>query len=271
MEMERNKVYTSNPPKYGFKCPKCGAFEYSTTPEYNDEQPDAVPVSEARPVAEPKFKTGDHVWTKQPKELAGRTGYIKAFDEYKRECLVVYGKEVWIVPEADLELVDPETEEFVSPIERTAKAWQEMSDLMKKIHMQCEKERTKKQPEPSDDVLTEEKVYDYYQERSTTAGKRADQLAWMFIVMMTGGLISGHAFETFSVCASLAAVYMLLSVAQAVWQTFTSWLFKQQIKKMDVAPDDYPEWVGGGAWLFFWAKMITIASAVIYFVRAIFF
>ena len=128
-----------------------------------------------------------------------------------------------------------------------------------------------KQPEPSDDVLTEEKVYDYYQERSVKAGERADQLAWVFIVMMTGGLISGNVFKTFAVCAALAAVYMLLSVAQAVWQTFTSWLFKQQVKKMDVAPDDYPSWVGGGAWLFFWAKMITIASAVIYFVKAIFF
>lgn len=128
-----------------------------------------------------------------------------------------------------------------------------------------------KQPEPSDDVLTEEKVYDYNQERSVKAGERANQLAWMFIVMMTGGLISGNVFKTFAVCAALAAAYMLLSVAQAVWQTFTSWLFKQQIKKMDVAPDDYPSWVGGGAWLFFWAKMISIASAVIYFVKAIFF
>lgn len=170
--------------------------------------------------------------------------------------------------------IEPETEEFVSPIERTVKAWQEMSDWMTKFHMQCEKERkerAEKQPEPSDDVLTEEKVYDYYQERSVKAGERADQLAWMFIVMMTGGLISGHAFQTFAVCAALAAVYMLLSVAQAVWQTFTSWLFKQQVKKMDVAPDDYPSWVGGGAWLFFWAKMITIASAIIYFVKALFF
>ena len=123
----------------------------------------------------------------------------------------------------------------------------------------------------TDGVLTEEIVYDYYQERRVKAADIADQLAWMFIVMMTGGLISGHAFQAFSVCAALAAVYMLLSVAQAVWQTFTSWLFKQQIKKMDVAPDDYPSWVGGGAWLFFWAKMITIASAVIYFVKAIFF
>jgi len=124
---------------------------------------------------------------------------------------------------------------------------------------------------PSDDVLTEEKVYDFYQKCSVKAGDRADQLAWMFIVMMTGGLISGHAFQTFSICAALAAIYMLLSVTQSVWQTFTAWLFKNQVKKMGVAPDDYPSWVGGGAWFFFLAKMITIASAVIYFAKAIFY
>ena len=332
--MERDKVYTSLPPQYGFKCPKCGAFEYSTTPEYDDKQPDAVPASEARPLAEPKFKTGDHVWAKQPIELAGRTGYIKAFDKYKREYSVAYDKEMWIVPEDDLELVGSETEEFVSPIledeekceryivhidenylqmlylQKNAASEKDRKDIYSKVYneiidflegktdkpatmaydwvdeygnlrhswwvenidrqWQSGKAFTKKKS-AKPDVLTEEKVYDYYQERSVQAGERADQLAWMFIVMMTGGLISGHAFQAFSVCASLAAVYMLLSVTQAVWQTFTSWLFKQQIKKMDVAPDDYPSWVGGGAWLFFWAKMITIASAVIYFVKAIFF
>ena len=208
--------------------------------------------------------------------LTGKEVTVTPEQDLTNEFRTVYRSEannIYLLEELDLR-VQPETEEFVSPIERTVKAWQEMSDWMKKFHMQCEKERkerAEKQPELSDDVLTEEKVYDYYQERSVKSGERADQLAWMFIVMMTGGLISGHAFQTFSVCASLAAVYMLLSVAQAVWQTFTSWLFKQQIKKMDVAPDDYPSWVGGGAWLFFWAKMITIASAVIYFVKALFF
>ena len=121
------------------------------------------------------------------------------------------------------------------------------------------------------DTVTEEQVYDYYQERSVKAGERADQLAWMFIVMMTGGLISGHAFQTFSICAMLAAIYMLLSVVQAVWQTFTSWLFKNIIHRTGETPEDYPSWVGGGAWFFFWAKMITIASAVIYFAKAILF
>ena len=127
---------------------------------------------------------------------------------------------------------------------------------------------------PLEDVtetVTEEQVYDYYQERSVKAGERADQLAWMFIVMMTGGLISGHAFQTFSICAMLAAIYMLLSVVQAVWQTFTSWLFKNIIHRTGEMPEDYPSWVGGGAWFFFWAKMITIASAVIYFAKAILF
>lgn len=120
-----------------------------------------------------------------------------------------------------------------------------------------------------EDGVTEEKVYNYYQERSVTAGDRADQLAWVFVIMMTGGLISGHAFQTFSVCAALAATYFFFSIMQAVWQTFTSWLFMRQLRHADTMPDDYPAWVGGGAWLFFWLKMITISGAVFYFVRAI--
>ena len=117
--------------------------------------------------------------------------------------------------------------------------------------------------------VTESKVNDYYQERSVTAGSRADQLAWMFVLMMTGGLISGHAYETFSVCAALSAIYLFFSIMQAVWQTFTSWIFKQCIKRAEVMPDDYPWWVGSGAWLFFWLKMLSISSAAIYFAYAV--
>ena len=124
--------------------------------------------------------------------------------------------------------------------------------------------------EKTENMLMEKKVFDYYQERSTTAGSRADQLAWMFIVMMTGVLISGHTYQTFAECAALSAIYMLLSVMQAVWQTFTSWLFMKQIRKADVMPNDYPAWVGCGAWLFFWLKMISISAAVCYFVYVIF-
>ena len=124
---------------------------------------------------------------------------------------------------------------------------------------------------PDEEVLTEKEVYDYYQERSVNAGERAELLAWMFIVMMTGGLISGHAFQTFSICSALAVIYMLLSVLQAVWQTFTSWLFMRQINRHQLTPKDCPAWIGCGAWAFFWLKMISIASAVMYFAKAIFF
>ena len=117
--------------------------------------------------------------------------------------------------------------------------------------------------------LTEKEVYEYYQDASERAGDRADQLAWMFIGMMTGGLISGHAFTTFSICAAFAVIYMLLSVMQAVWQTFTTSMFLKDIKHKQLTPDDYPSWVGGGAWLFFWLKMIAIALAVVYFAKAV--
>ena len=72
--------------------------------------PDAVPASVAAHAVTPKFKTGDHVWAKQPKALAGRTGYVKAVDTYKMEYMVLFDKDVWIVPEDDLELVTPSSE-----------------------------------------------------------------------------------------------------------------------------------------------------------------
>ena len=65
---------------------------------------------------EPRFKKGDHVWAKNTKDLVGRTGYVKDFDRYKREYFVAYDKEMWIVPEDELELVDPAVENFKSPI-----------------------------------------------------------------------------------------------------------------------------------------------------------
>lgn len=118
------------------------------------------------------------------------------------------------------------------------------------------------------DALTEQEVNEYYQERSMTAGFRGTHLAWMLILMTTGVLFSGHTWQTFMICGMLALIYMLLSVLQAVWQTFTAWLFKSQIKK-GVTSEDYPWWVGAGAWLFFWLKMIAISSSVIYFAKAV--
>lgn len=46
MEMQNSVVYTSLPPMYNrFVCPKCGAMNYSHTPEYDDD-PAAVPPTE---------------------------------------------------------------------------------------------------------------------------------------------------------------------------------------------------------------------------------
>lgn len=120
-------------------------------------------------------------------------------------------------------------------------------------------------------ALTEEEVYDFYQERSGTAGDRADQLAWMFVAMAAGVLISGHAWQTFFVSAALSVTYLLLSVLQAVWQAFTAWLFKRQVSRMATPPTDYPWWIGCGAWLLFWLKMAAITAAVVCFVKSVFF
>lgn len=126
-------------------------------------------------------------------------------------------------------------------------------------------------------MADEDAAYRMYQGKSGNAVDKADQLAWMFIVMMTGGLISGHAFQTFSVCAALACLYMLLSVMQYVWQAVAAWIFMQQIKRERAKhpeitdkeypwPKDYPNYMGGGAWVFYYAKIIVITCAVCYFV-----
>ena len=125
--------------------------------------------------------------------------------------------------------------------------------------------------EVDENTLTEEKAYDDYQERSVKSGDRADQLAWMFIAMAMGVLIAGHVYQSFLVCAALATIYMLLSTLQSVWQTFAIWLIKCRIKESDIVLDDYPNWVGFGAWIFYWLKMIAITSAVVYFVKVVFF
>jgi hypothetical protein len=67
---------------------------------------DATPASVAEPAATPKFKVGDHVWAKQPKELYGRTGYVTGVDARSRMYDVTYLGEIWKVREDDLELVN---------------------------------------------------------------------------------------------------------------------------------------------------------------------
>jgi len=127
------------------------------------------------------------------------------------------------------------------------------------------------------DFVNEEKANRLYLKKSGVASDKADQLAWMFVLMMAACLISGHIYRTFLVSAMLSCVYMLLGVIQCVWQAVAAWIFKQQIKRERAKhpeitdkeypwPKDYPNYMGGGAWVFYYAKMITITAAVCFFV-----
>jgi hypothetical protein len=42
------------------------------------------------------------------------------------------------------------------------------------------------------------------------------------------------------------------------------WLFKNRVKRLGLAVDDYPEWLGGTAWIIYWAKMIVVSITAIY-------
>lgn len=202
------------------------------------QRPDAVPASLSAGAVEAKYKKGDHVWAKQPKELAGRTGYVRSVDTLTMTYEIKFGTEVWIVPESDLELVDPATEETHQPV--------------------FEREDDADQP------LTEQAAYDEYQERSKTSGDRAEQLAWAMIALLAGQLIGGSKYAEFYVLGGAALLYLLLSAMQSVWQSVTIWLVKCRIKRTGIRLNDYPDWVGFGAWVFYWLKMIVIALAAIY-------
>jgi len=203
-----------------------------------DKRPDAVHASLSEDAVEPKYKKGDHVWAKQPKELAGRTGYVRSVDTYRMVYEVRFGTEIWKMLENDLELIDPSTEEARQPV--------------------FEREDDADQP------LTEQAAYDDYQERSKTSGDRTEQLAWAMIVLLAGQLIGGSKYAEFYVLGGAALLYLLLSAMQSVWQSVTIWLIKCRIKRTGITLNDYPDWVGFGAWVFYWLKMIVIAIAAIY-------
>jgi len=203
-----------------------------------NERPDAVPASLSAGAVEPKFKKCDHVWAKQPKELAGRTGYV--VNVYK-PCMnyeVRFGTEVWTVHESELELVDQSPEEAHQPV------------------FECK--------DDANQPLTEQAAYDEYQERSKVSGDRAEQLAWAMIVLLAGQLIGGSKYAEFYVLGGAALLYMLLSIIQYVWQGVTIWLVMCRIKRTGITLSDYPDWVGFGAWVFYWLKMIIIAIGAIY-------
>ena len=203
-----------------------------------NQRPDAVPASLSVGAVEPKFKKGDHVWAKQPKELAGRKGYVMNIDPFGMNYEIRFGTEIWIVQESNLELVDPATEEARQTI--------------------LEREDDADQP------LTEQAAYDEYQERSKTSGDRAEQLAWAMIALLAGQLIGGSKYAEFYVLGGTALLYLLLSAMQSIWQSVTIWLVKCRIKHTSIKLNDYPDWVGFGAWVFYWLKMITIAIGAIY-------
>lgn len=116
----------------------------------------------------------------------------------------------------------------------------------------------------TDQPLTEQMAYDEYQERSKVSGDRAEQLAWAMIALLTGQLIGGSKYAEFYVLGGAALLYLLLSAMQSVWQSVAIWLVKCRIKRMGITLNDYPDWVGFGAWVFYWLKMIIIAIGAIY-------
>ena len=112
--------------------------------------------------------------------------------------------------------------------------------------------------------LTEQAAYDEYQERSKTSGDRAEQLAWAMIVLLAGQLIGGSKYAEFYVLGGAALLYLLLSAMQSVWQSVAFWIIKCRIKRTGVTLNDYPNWVGFGAWVLYWLKTIIIALGAIY-------
>ena len=124
--------------------------------------------------------------------------------------------------------------------------------------------RVEPDAEEQSDELTEQAAYDEYQERSKVSGDRAEQLAWAMIALLAGQLIGGSKYAEFYVLGGAALLYLLLSAMQSVWQSVTIWLVKCRIKRTGIQLNDYPDWVGFGAWVFYWLKMIIIAIGAIY-------
>lgn len=170
--------------------------------------------------------------------LAGRTGYVTGIDKLSMEYVIDLGAEVWIATESEIELVGPATEEA------------------RQAAYECE--------DDANQPLTEQAAYDEYQERSKVSGDRAEQLAWAMIALLAGQLIGGSKYAEFYVLAGAALLYLLLSAMQSVWQSVTIWLVKCRIKRTGIVLNDYPDWVGFGAWVFYWLKMIVIAIGAIY-------
>jgi hypothetical protein len=114
--------------------------------------------------------------------------------------------------------------------------------------------------------ISEQKAYDDYQDASLRSKERGDQLAWAFIVLLVGMMIGDHSYLEFYVGAACALAYMLLSTLQSVWQTVAIWIIKNCIKRHNLTIEDYPQWVGGWAWVFYYSKIALLTIGAIYVV-----
>lgn len=111
-----------------------------------------------------------------------------------------------------------------------------------------------------EDIVTEDKAYEDYQERRSNSNNRGEQLAWAYIVLLAAQLISNHSFIEFYVGAACGLLYLLLSMLQAT-RAERSHL---DIKRDDIKINDYPDWVGGWAWVFYYAKIILLTVGTCY-------
>lgn len=116
--------------------------------------------------------------------------------------------------------------------------------------------------ELENEPLTEQKMHDEYQERTKTATDRANDIAYCLVILLASQLIGGKTYSNFFVACAGGLLYMLLSALQAVWQGASMWWFKNH--HADEVPTDYPKWIGGPAWVFFYLKMAVITVAVAY-------
>lgn len=142
-------------------------------------------------------------------------------------------------------------------------ACHEDSDLICKQFFTDDEVTDHRLVEVTDDMLTEQKMSDEAQEPVIkTAVDRANDIAYCLVILLAATLIGGHTYDIFFVACAGALLYMLLSALQALWQGATIWWFKNH--HSDEVPTDYPEWIGGTAWVFYYLKMAVITASVVY-------
>lgn len=111
--------------------------------------------------------------------------------------------------------------------------------------------------------ITESQAYEEYQERTKKSSDVANQLSWCVILILIFSLAGKNDYRQFYVMAAAGLAYLLLSMMQYMWQGVTIWIVKQRIHK-GATLEDYPEWIGFVAWIFYYVKMLVIAAGTLY-------